>query len=381
MSRSLLVVAGEISGDMHAAGVVRALREQRPEVACWGIGGDELRAAGMEVLYDVRDMSVLGLWEVLKRYGFFRRVFAGLLAEMESRRPDALLLVDYPGFNLRLAQEAHRRGIKVLYYICPQVWAWHRSRIRKMAECLTRLMVIFPFEVDVFRAVNLPVDFVGHPLVDQAAAARAAPPVELPWPAGEGPRVALLPGSRRQEVERILPPMLGAAQELARRRPGVSFLVAAPSEAIAACARAVLARQPSGSLQVEVVIGRTRAILLQARAAMVASGTATIESALLGCPQIVVYKTAPLTYWVGKRVVRVPYLGMVNLVAGRGLCPEFLQAAARPAAMAAALLPLLDDTPERAAMVAGLAAVAETLAGGNPSRQAAAIVAEELGAA
>lgn len=379
MKKSLLVIAGEVSGDMHAARIVRMLRERCPELECWGVGGDELQAAGMDVRYHVRDMAVLGIWEVLKRYPFFRRVFADLLAETRRRRPDAVLLVDYPGFNLRFARHVHGTGPKILYYVCPQVWAWHRSRIGKMARIVDRLMVIFPFEIDVFKDTSLRVDFVGHPLIDAVRADAALPQPVLPW--GEGPhRVALLPGSRRQEVERILPAMIAAACSLTRTVPDVSFLIAAPSEAIAEFSRSVLAQCPDTPPHLEVVAGKTRAVLRQARAAMVASGTATIETALIGCPMIVVYKTAALTYWFGKRVIQVPHLGMVNIVAGHRLCPEFLQDDTHPDRMAEALAPLLRDGADREKMVQGLQQVATALGSGGGPELAAEIILSELDA-
>ena len=205
MNKTVLLIAGEVSGDMHAAGLVRAVRARAPDVRFVGIGGDELQAAGMEARYHVRDMAVMGLAEVLRRYGFFRRVFRDMVRTAQTLKPDLVVLVDYPGFNLRFAREVKRLGLHCLYYVCPQVWAWHRSRIRLMADVVDRLLAIFPFEPGVFEGTGLRVDFVGHPLVDVAARVRAEPLMELPWK-GE-PRVALLPGSRRQEIQRILPPM------------------------------------------------------------------------------------------------------------------------------------------------------------------------------
>ncbi len=379
MKKNVLVIAGEISGDMHAARVIESLRERTSEVEYWGIGGDELRAAGVEIQYDVRDMAVLGLWEVIKRYAFFRRVFHDMLARLDERKPDAVLLVDYPGFNLRFAREAHRRGVKVLYYICPQVWAWHRSRIHRMAKLVDRLMVIFPFEVDVFSGTGLRVDFVGHPLVNTARRALQESPTPLPWDGDEAHRVAMLPGSRRQEMERILPPMIETACRMEQERPGASFLVAAPSERMAEMARDIMGRTPQRPAHLTVVTGNTRQVLRQARAAMVASGTATLETALMGCPLIVVYRTAALTYWFGKRLIRVPYLGMVNIVAGRALCPEFLQHEADPEAMAKAVLALLDDSPARAAMLEGLREVTRALGEEDSAEKTASIVLDELG--
>lgn len=376
MTKSVLLIAGEVSGDMHAAGLVRAVRKKNPGVHFFGIGGDELRAAGMEIKVDARDMAVMGLAEVVRHYGFFKRVFASMLDLARTRKPDAVVLVDYPGFNLRFAAKAREMGLKVVYYVCPQVWAWHRSRIPKMARIVNRLIVIFPFEPDVFRNTGLKVDFVGHPLVDVTRVALSEPAKSLPW-TGE-PRIALLPGSRRQEIERILPVLLSAAALIEKRKPGASFILASPSQEMADRARAILSAQADKPVHCEIVVGETRQVLRQARAAMVASGTATIETALMGCPMVVVYKTSPLTYFFGRMLVKVPNIGMVNVVAGRQLCPELIQDAATPEALAAALIPLVDDTPERKAMLAGLDQVREALGQGGAAERAGDVLLEEL---
>ncbi|MBI3987054.1 MAG: lipid-A-disaccharide synthase, partial [Lentisphaerae bacterium] len=270
---SVFLVAGEVSGDMHAAALVRAVLARRPEVRFFGVGGDELRRAGMEVLQDNREMAVLGLTEVLKKYFFFRRVFDAMVALAEERRPDAVLLVDYPGFNLRFAKRIHRRGLKVIYFICPQVWAWDRGRIPMMAKIVDRLIAIFPFEPAVFANTGLKVDFVGHPLVDKAREALAEPLQPLAW--NGVPRVALLPGSREQELIRIMPVMWRAAGLVAKRHPEAGFIVAAPSEELAARVRDLIRTIPGGPPKAEVVAGYTRQALRQATAAFVASGTAT----------------------------------------------------------------------------------------------------------
>ncbi len=373
---SILVIAGEHSGDQHAARLVRAVRRRRPEIAWFGIGGDALRAEGVVLHAHVRDMAVVGLTDVLRRYRFFRRVFAQTLELARARRPAAVLLVDYPGFNLRFAAAAHALGLKVLYYICPQVWAWNRGRIPRMARTVDQLLAIFPFEPELFRGTGLRADFVGHPLAAACAAARAAPETPLPWP-GE-PRIALLPGSRYHEVERILPVLWAAAARVAQARPGAGFLVAAPDDEGAGWVRARLARLGGGPARAAVVAGQTREVLRQARAAWVASGTATIEAALMGCPMAVVYRVAWATYAAGRLLIRVPYLGMVNLVAGMEICPEFIQGRARPEALAAALLPLLADGPERDAQRRGLDRVRRALGDLQGAERAAAIVLEDL---
>lgn len=368
-----MVIAGEISGDMHAAGVVHALCARDPTVEVFGIGGDALAAAGTEILHHVDEMAVFGPFAVLQKYPHFRRVFDEMVDVAAERRPRAALLVDYGGFNLRFADELKRLGIKVLYYVSPQVWASRRGRIRRMADVVDRLMVIFPFEAEVYKDVDLAVDFVGHPLVDEAAAVRDAPPADLPWP-GEL-RVALLPGSRRQEVRRILPVMLDAAASLHRDHPEAGFLVAAPSHDFAIAAAEALEGWPD--LPCKVVAGETRQILGQAQAGWVTSGTATVEAALMRCPMNVVYRTSPLVYLLGRMLVRVPYIGMVNLLAGRELCPELIQGGATPSTLAKAIEPLLGDTPERETMLAGLEEVAQGLGPGGAAEKVADIVLDE----
>lgn len=377
MSRSVLVIAGEVSGDQRAAELIRAVRSQHPDIQFWGIGGPEMRAAGATTRHDIREMAVMGVVEVLRRYSFFRGVFNEMIAAAEQQRPDAVLLVDYPGFNLRFAAQMKQRGIKVIYYICPQVWAWHRSRIPKMAQIVDRLLAIFPFEPDVFVGTKLKVDFVGHPLVDAAQTARTAPPQELPWQGAT--KIALLPGSRRQEIERILPSIWQAAALIQKQKPDASFILAAPSEAVAKIVRATLAKLGAGPARCELVVDKTREVLRQARAALVASGTATLETALMNCPMLVVYRTSAPTYWIGRQLISVSHIGMVNLIAGRTVCPEFIQHDATPEKLCAGLLPLLDETSARAAQLAGLAEVTAKLGAPGAATRAAAILLAELG--
>lgn len=374
--RTLLIVAGEVSGDMHAALLLEALQRRDPSVQAFGIGGDRLRAAGMEILYDVRDTGVMGFSDVVRKLGFFRRVFRDLETAARTRRPDAVLLVDYPGFNLRFASTARAMGFKVIYYICPQVWAWNRRRIPRMAAVVDRLISIFPFEPAVFAGTGLKVDYAGHPLVDEVREALAEPEAPLPW-AGE-PRVALLPGSRDQEIARLLPPLCAAAVLIEQRRPGASFVIATPTEAKATLVRSLLAQAPRRPAHVAVITGGMRQVLRQARAALVKSGTGTLEAALIGCPSVIVYKTSPLTYWLGRRLVSVAHIGIANVIADRRICPELLQHEATPQAMAEALLPLIDESPRRAAMLADYADVRNRLGSGGAASRAADMVLEEL---
>jgi lipid-A-disaccharide synthase len=237
--------------------------------------------------------------------------------------------------------------------------------------------VIFPFEPAVFKNTALKVDFVGHPLVEVAEKALSEPLKNLPWKGGT--RIALLPGSRHQEIERILPPMISAAALLEKKARGACFIIASPSDEIAAKVRGILSTHPDKLMCCEIVVGETRQVLRQARAAMVASGTATIETALMGCPMVVVYKTSPITYFFGRMLVKVPHIGMVNVVAGRQLCPELIQHAATPEALASAMIPLIEDTAERGAMMVGLEQVRQLLGQGGAAERAGEILLEELG--
>ena len=366
----ILVVAGEVSGDMHAAALVRALRRRRPDLRFFGVGGDHLRAEGMEVLYPVRDMAVMGFAEALRRLPFFRRVFRDLLEQARLRGPAAAILVDYPGFNLRFAPRVRALGVRTIYYVCPQVWAWNRSRIPRMARNLDLLITIFPFEAGHFQGTGLRVEYAGHPLVDETAAALARPEAPLPW--GGEPRVALLPGSRRKQVATMLPILWRTAAELQRRHPQAGFIIPVPSPDVERVVRAELARLGTqGPTRWAVVAGQTREVLRQATAAAITSGTATMEACLMGCPMVVTYRTSWLNYGLCKVLVKVDLIGMVNIVAGEEVCPELIQAEATPARLAAAVDVLLTDREARERMVRRLLQVRATLGEGHAAERAA----------
>ena len=372
MKNSILVVAGEISGDLHAAKVVEAVKARDAAVSFWGIGGDHLKEQGVELLQHTDRMGVMGIGEVLKQYRFFKGVMQQVLDEVDRRKPDAALLVDYPGFNLRLAAQLKKRGVKVFYYISPKVWAWNKKRIPKMAKVIDRLMVVFPFEVDLFKGTGLQVDYVGNPLMEQIDGFLKTEPMELPWQSEH--RIALLPGSRRQEIQRILPSILEAAQLLEARFPEISFMIASPNERIMNLVKEQIAAAETKPSRLEVVCGEAREVMRQAEAAIVTSGTATLETALIGTPHILVYKTSPFTFWFARSVVKIKHIGLVNIIADRTVSPELIQHTATPEAMAAEAEKLMGDTGEHSAMLEGFAELREILGAKKAANNVAAII-------
>jgi len=364
--RRYLLVTGEASGDLHAARLVRALRERGPcEVS--GVAGPELRAAGVECLARAEELAMVGFSEVAARLPLLLRTRRRLLEAYDRVRPDAVVLVDYPGFNLRLGPELKRRGARVFYYIAPQVWAWHASRARAMSRWVDRLAVVFPFEEPLFRAAGVAATFVGHPLLDDLEPEVDEARFRAEVGAADGaPLLGLLPGSRPQEIARHAAPMLAAARALAAQRPGLVTLLA-----LAPGLDAALAGAGASLDGVRVVHGRTRATQAFATACAVASGTATLETALFGTPQVVVYRTGRLNYAIARRLVKLSHIGLPNIVAGREVAPELVQDRLTPAALAAGLAPWFDDPAARATARAGLAIVRERLGGPGASVRAA----------
>jgi lipid-A-disaccharide synthase len=370
----LLISCGEASGDLYGAELVRHLRERVAGLDVLGLGGDRLQAQGASLFAHVRDLAVVGLLEVVSHLRDLRAVFRRVLDEADRRPPDAAVLVDYPDFNLRLARELHRRGIPVIYYVSPQLWAWRRGRIHDIRDSVARMLVIFPFEEPLYREAGVPVTFVGHPLVSLVHP--AADPLALRRDLGldpDRPVVALLPGSRPKEVAHNLPPIAASVDALANARPDLQFVAA-----VAASLDPSVVRRGLGGRPVTVVHDRTHAVLSAATAAIVASGTATVEAALLGAPMVVVYRLSPWTYRLGRRFVRVPYYAMVNLIGGRRVVPELIQSDFTAERVLAEMLPLIDDTPARRQMQSGLAAVREKLGGPGASGRAADAVAPFL---
>ena len=348
----IFVIAGETSGDTHAAALLSELRALRSDLRVSGLGGPKLHAMCTEIEDWTHEAAVIGLWDVLRRYGWFRRKFNEAVERIAREKPDAVLFVDYPGFNLRLAKvlQPRRPRTKLLYYISPQVWAWNRARIPRMARWLDRMFCIFPFEKDLYEKSGLHTDFVGHPVAAHLEPVGAE--------ARDANLFALLPGSREREVRKIFPVMLDAAREVLTRRPGTKFAAAAMSEKIRDMMQSMAA---TGGIDVAIGLRNSREIMQTAAAGLVASGTATLEATLLGLPYALVYKIAWITYIPARFVIKVPHLGMANLLAGKEIVKEFIQQNATPSAMASEALLLLDDAAYRTAMRANFAKVRQTL--------------------
>ncbi len=342
----LLVSCGEPSGDLYGGELLRHLRPRIPDLEAFGLGGEHLLAEQATLLGHVRDLAVVGIVEVVRHLGTLRRIFKRVLAEVDRHRPDLAVLVDYPSFNLRLARELKRRRVPVAYYVSPQIWAWKSWRIREIQRNVAHMLVIFPFEQAIYERAGVPVTFVGHPLVDLV---RPAPDREaFLRSAGLDPSrpvVAVLPGSRATELRHNLPPLAGGIRLLAGRRPDLQFLLA-----IAPALDPPELRDAVRGLPVALLAGQTHAVLGAATVALVASGTATVEAALLGTPMVVVYRVSPLTYTLGRPMVRVPHVAMANLIAGREVVRELIQADFAPDRVAGEILALLED-PGRLARV------------------------------
>lgn len=371
MSRPLriMLVAGEASGDLHAAAFVRALRGLRPDLDVVGVGGAKLREQGMRTVVDSEHVATMGIVETIGTLGRHLRLYRSLVAMLRDDPPDLLVLVDYPEFNLLLARRAKRLGVRVFYFIGPQVWAWRSGRIAKIRERVDRMAVVFPFEPELYnRAGERFAEFVGHPLLDVVTATEEPAATRRRYGlAADAPVLALLPGSRRKEVSQIGPAMIEAA--VALRREGWQPIVAvAPG-----LAEADLAPLGGGLSGLTVARDDTYNVLACADAAVVASGTATVETALLGCPMVIVYRMAPFSFWIARRLVRVDWIGMPNIILRRGVFPELVQEEASADAIAQRVRELRERAPE---MRAALAELRAALGAPGAARRAAELALE-----
>jgi lipid-A-disaccharide synthase len=368
-SARLLISCGEPSGDLYAGALMRELRALDPDLSVSGLAGPEFAAAGGTLLEDYRGVAVTGLTEALRKIPRSYAVLRRLVAWARANRPAALIVIDYPDFNFRLARRVKALGIPVVYYVAPQIWAWRASRLDTIKAFADLVLVIFPFEEEIYKKGGVPVEFVGHPLVDLARASKPRTPfLNSLGLSLSAPTIAILPGSRPNEVSRMMPALMGAAKKIRLNIPSAQFIVARapglddePFESFS----------PGGMALVRVIKGDTDAILGASNVVLTASGTATVQTALHNTPMVIVYRMSALSYSLVRRMVTVDKIGMVNLIAGEKIVPELIQDEATPARIAGEAIAILTDEKRVLGIRAGLARVREKLGGPGASRRAA----------
>lgn len=317
-----MISAGEASGDLHGSNLIRELKKLDPHARIFGIGGDKMQAAGMELLYHINTMSIVGITEIARQLPFIRRVFKHLRNELITRKPQLLILIDYPGFNLHLAKIANSLGITVLYYILPQVWAWGQGRIKKIARLVKQAIVILPFEKEIFTHAGIKTEFVGHPLLDALKVEMSKKSFfqNLSLSVKEK-TIGLLPGSRVSEVKKLLPTMLAAIEALRQRIPNIQVLISMAPTVDSSAFNEAFKIYPG----TKFVHGQAYEIMKHSDLLIVASGTATLEASFFGTPMVIVYKVSHMTYLIGKILIKIKDIGLVNIIAGSRIVPEFVQ--------------------------------------------------------
>jgi lipid-A-disaccharide synthase len=371
MGKKILMIGGEESGDIHGSSLIQALKELEPDISIKGMGGKKMLATGLQGI-DSTELAVVGIVEVVKKLPEIKRAFRDLEALLKSEQFDGVVLIDYPDFNLRFAKVAHSLGVPVIYYISPQVWAWRAGRIKEIARIVDKMLVVFPFEEELYKSSGVDAEYVGHPLTDLAKCELTKAEARKELNIGEDLTVlALLPGSRTEEVKRLLPPMLGAIKELRAEYKGkLKIILPAACSISDELLSEVLGQNPS---EVTVVRGKLHTVLRAADAATVASGTATLETALIGTPMLIIYKVSPLSYFVGRLLIGVDDIGLPNIVhkkaGGSGrIVPELVQSKVTPKNIAKELRCIL-KTPEE--MIKKLSGLREILKKGTAAENTA----------
>ncbi len=374
--KKILIISGEASGDLHGANLVRAAQKKAPNVVWYGVGSRRMEEAGVRLIADASEISVVGLTEVLLHLPKIYDVLQRIKRFLQEQRPDLLVLIDFPDFNFRVGKIAKKLGIPIVYYISPQVWAWRKGRIKTIAKLVAAMIVVFPFKVPLYRDAGVDVRFEGHPLTDVVRSTLSQ--TEAKQMLGLDPArraVALLPGSRRKEIANLLPDMLAAAEILKTRFPDLQFILpVAPTlsrDVIASFTRV-------SAVPVTLIDGRVYDVLRASDAAVVVSGTATLETALMEVPLVIVYRVSRLSSFIGRLLVRVDHIGLANIVAGKRVVPELVQEAVTPQAIAEAVTPMLADVARAAGIRAELAGIRARLGAGGANERIAAVVLEFL---
>ena len=362
-----MIVAGEASGDQHGANLVKAIQKRRNDLIFCGIGGQALKAAGVEILVDAAALAVVGITEVLSKIPNLINGLRTCKRLLHKRRPDLLILIDFPDFNLRVAAFARKLGIRVLYYISPQIWAWRPGRVRKIGARVNHVAVILPFEEQFYKAHGIPVTFVGHPLLDSLS---LATDTSCFAETNAKQVVGLLPGSRDKEVRHHIPAMLGAAALLKEQLPGIKFLLSIAPGLKEDDVRAIV-RQHRLNVEVELVTGGIEAIFKQSDLVVAASGTVTLEAAIACKPMVIIYKVSPTSYWLGRALIRVKYISLANLIADEAVVPELIQDEASAKNIAATVIDMLTDTQKMEHIKGRLKKIRHALGGAGASDRTA----------
>lgn len=355
----IMISVGEASGDLHGASLAQALKSIEPDIKIFGMGGKAMKAAGVDIAYDIADLGVIGFVEIIKNLPKLFKLRDNLAELMERERPDALVIIDYHGFNIRLAKIAKRKGIPVISYICPKVWAWGRGRAKEVAETVEKVAAIFPFEVDVYREAGANVDFFGNPLLDIVKTTMTKTEAYTFFDAkAEEPVVLLLPGSRQQEIVNLLPVMLAAAEKIGEKLPTCQFFLP-----IASTISREILNEIISSYNVNVVLTEknTYDLMNIADMGIAASGTVTLEASLLKLPTVIIYKVATLSYLIGKIIVKIPYISLPNIIAGRRIVPELVQGAANTENIVRESLAILTQDDVRTGIVDDLVEMRQQL--------------------
>lgn len=375
----VMIVAGEASGDIYGGRLAEKVKMLRPDAEIFGIGGTSMQAAGVRLLFNPTALSAVGLAEAVRSVAVLRRVLTKAIEALASEAPDCLVLIDFPEFNMRLADAARRCGVKAVYLFPPTAWAWRRGRAKKVAKTVTKVASVFPLEAEVYREAGASVEFVGHPLLDLVEPARPGDREAARKDLGlESARVVgILPGSRSQEIRLLLPPLLDAAARIARAKPEVGFVMPI---AHTVSGEYVRARVEASGVSVRVVSGQANRCMAAADALMVASGTATLEAAIIGTPMVVVYRTSSSTWALGKLLLTIPYISWPNILAGSRIVPELLQGEASGPRIAGEILRILDNPGLAARMAADLAEARAKLGSTGALDRTARLVTEVAGA-
>jgi len=358
MNNKIMISAGEASGDLHGSGMVRELLKLQPDLEISGIGGDKMRQQGVQLFYHINELSVLGFWDVLKRFAFFKKVYSDLVSAMDKIQPGLLILIDYPGMNLKLARAAQKRGIKVLYYIAPQVWAWGANRIQKMVQLVDKMAVIIPFEEKMFRDAGIDAQFVGHPLLETVnSKVKKNDFFQTKGQHEDQKVVGLIPGSRPLEVKRLLPEMLKTVRQLRKKHPEIQTIISKADSVADNVYQEII----QNNNQVKLLENSTYEIMNHSDLLIVASGTATLESALFTTPLIIVYKVDRLSYLIGKQLIKIDSIGLVNVIAQRKIVPEFVQGQFRHEQLIPEMESLLFHQQRRSEMINELKKIKDNL--------------------